>query len=121
MVLFLWRDKPTASWAIPDFHECVLIRWFNCKETHLSPHLALEREQLFLHGGDGTPKALVLVITSCVCTWGKEKESDLKVGNWDFSRRKALDLKRQLLCGVLGRLGVNWTQPCDFRGSQSIV
>ena len=41
------------------------------QETHLSPHLALEREQLFLHGGDGTPKALILVITSCVCTWGK--------------------------------------------------
>ena len=59
----------------------VLIRCLNCKETHLSPHLALEREQLFLHGGDGTPKALVLVITSCVCTWGKEKEGHLKVGN----------------------------------------
>ena len=44
-----------------------------------------------------------------------------EIRDQDFSRRKALDLIQQLLCGALERSGVSWTQSFDFRGPQSIV
>lgn len=49
-------------------------------ETHLCPHLALEREQLFLHKENGTPKSRPCSHILCV-HGGKGNEGDFKVGN----------------------------------------